>query len=58
MTWGNEEKSHNDESKKPELLPTGDKAKEIVELLAEMCRAMQNPEDVTNDEDRSEHANR
>ncbi len=50
MTWGNEEKSDNGQPKKSELLPTGDKAKEIVELLAAMYRAMQNPEDATNDD--------
>jgi len=57
MNWENEGKSHNGKPKNSGLLPTGDKAKEIVELLAEMYRAMQNPEDATNDEDRSEHAN-
>jgi hypothetical protein len=57
MTWSNEEKGDNGQPKKSELLPTGDKAKEIVEVLAAMYRAMQNPEDATNDEDRSEHAN-
>jgi len=57
MTWANEEKGDNGQPKKSELLPTGDKAKEIVEVLAAMYRAMQNPEDETNDEDRSEHAN-
>ena len=57
MSWANEGKSDNGELKKPGLLPAGDKAADIIELLAAMYRAMQNPEDETNDEDRSEHAN-
>jgi hypothetical protein len=57
MTWGNEGKSDNEQPKKSELLPTGDKAKEIVEVLTAMYRAIQNPEDATNDEDRGGHAN-
>jgi len=56
MTWSNEEKSQNGESKKPELLPTGERVKEIIEVLTAMYRAIQNPEDATNDE-KSEHAN-
>ncbi len=56
MTWADEEKSHNGEPKKPELLPTGGKAKELREVLAAMYRAMHNPEDATNEE-KSEHAN-
>ena len=56
MTWSNEEKGHNGEPKKPDLLPTGDKAKEIIEVLVAMYRATHNPEDATNDE-KSEHAN-
>ena len=57
MNWENEGKSHNGKPKNSGLLPTGDKAKEIVELLAEMCRAMHNPEDTTDVNDRSERAN-
>ncbi len=57
MTWADEGESHNGEPKKPELLPTGDKAKEIVEVLAAMYRAIHNLGDATNDEDGSEHAN-
>ena len=57
MTWSNEEKSQNGESKKSELLPTGERVKEIIEVLTAMYRAIQNPEDATNDE-KSEHANR
>ena len=57
MTWSNEEKSHNGEPKKPELLSPVDKAKEIVEVLAAMYRAMQNPEDATNDDTGVESAN-
>ena len=56
MTWSNEEKSQNGEPKKPELLPTGERVKEIIEVLTAMYRAIQNPEDATNDE-RSGHAN-
>jgi hypothetical protein len=57
MTCEDEGKSNNGQWKKSELLPRGDKAKEIVEVLAEMYRVIYNPEDVRND-DRSEHANR
>ena len=56
MTCVDEGKS-NGESKKSEVLPRGDKAKEIVEVLAEMYRVIYNPEDVSND-DRSEYTNR
>jgi len=57
MTWANEEKGDNGQPKKSELLPTGDKAKEIIEVLAAMYRAMQNPEDATNDDTGVESAN-
>ena len=57
MTWANEEKGDNGQPKKSELLPTGDKAKEIVEVLAAMYRAIHNLGDATNDDDRGEHAN-
>jgi len=57
MRCTNEPNNHDGESKKSELLPKGDQAKEIVEVLAEMYRAIHNPQDVRND-DRSEHANR
>jgi len=57
MTCANEGKSRNGEPTKSDLLPKGREAKEIVEVLAAMYRAMQNPEDATNDEDGSEHAN-
>ena len=56
MTWANEGKSHNGKPKKSELLPTGDKANEIIEALAAMYRAIHNTEEATNDDDRSEHA--
>jgi len=36
MTRANEGKSHSDEPKKPQLLPKGDKAEEIIEVLAAM----------------------
>ena len=57
MTCADEGKSHNSEPKKSKLLPTGGKAKELIEVLAAMYRAMHNPENATNDDDRSEHAN-
>ncbi len=37
MTWTDEEKSHNGEPKKSELLPTGERATEIVEVLVLPC---------------------
>lgn len=57
MTWANEEKGDNGQPKKSELLPPVDKAKEIVEVLAAMYRAMQNPEDATNDDTGVESTN-
>jgi hypothetical protein len=57
MTWPDVEKNHNDEPKKSKLLPAGDNAKEIVELLAAMYRAIHHPEDAANDYDNSEPAN-
>ncbi len=57
MTWSNEEKSHNGEPKKSELLPSVDKAKEIVEVLVEMYLVMHNPEDIANDDTGVESAN-
>jgi len=44
-------------AKKSELLPPVGKAKELIEVLAAMFRAMQNPPDATNDDDRGEHGN-
>jgi len=49
MTWADEGKYQNGEPKKPELLPTGDEAKEIIEVLAAMYRATHNPEDVASE---------
>ncbi len=57
MTWADEEKSHNGEQKKPGLLPAGDKAREIVELLVAMYHATHNAECATNDDDRSKLSN-
>ncbi len=57
MTWTNEPNNHNDEPKKSDLLPTGDKAKEIVEVLAAIYRAMHSAEGATNDDETSEDAN-
>ncbi len=56
MTWANEEKDDNGQPKKSELLPTGDKAKEIVEVLAAMYRAAYKPEQAVDDDTRDEHA--
>lgn len=53
MTWADERKNHNDEPKKSELLPTGDSAKEIIEVLAAMYRTAHNPEDAAD----NDHAN-
>lgn len=50
MTQANEQKNHNGEPKKPELLPTGDKAKGIVEVLLAIYLAMERPEDIANDD--------
>jgi len=50
MTQANEQKNHNGEAKKPELLPTGDKAKGIVEVLLAIYLAMERPEDIANDD--------
>lgn len=56
MACTNEEESYDGEAKKRELLPTGDKAKEIVEVLAEMYQATHNPEDTAHDDANDEHA--
>jgi hypothetical protein len=48
MAWANERKNHNGESKKSELLPNGERAKAIIEVLAAMFRDMSNPENPTN----------
>jgi len=57
MTWANEGKNHNGKPKKPELLPMGEKAQEIIEMLAAMYQATHKPQDATNDDDRAENAN-
>ena len=56
MTWADEGKNQNGESKKPELLPTGDEAKEILDVLAAMFRDTPNPEDSTNADAKREDA--
>ncbi len=48
MSWADEGKNHNCERKKPELLPTGDNAKEVIELLAAMYRTAHDPEDIAD----------
>ena len=59
MTWANEGNNDNDEPKKSELLPTGNKARETIELLAAMYRAMHNAEDVADNDqpDNGQQAN-
>ena len=57
MTWADEGESHNGEPKKPELLPSVDKAIEIVEVLVEMYLVMHNPGDIANDDTGVESAN-
>jgi hypothetical protein len=57
MTCANEGKNHGDEPKKPELLPTGEKAKELVEVLVAMYRAIPNAKDAANDDRGGGHAN-
>ena len=56
MTCANEGKNHNGEPKKSGLLPAGDKAKEVVEVLAAMYRATHNPEDAADVDAKDEHA--
>lgn len=53
MCRANEESNQKCKPEKSELLPTGDKAKELIEVLAAMYRAMHNPEDTPNDKGRS-----
>ena len=55
MDSANERKNHNGESKS-ELLPTGEKAKVIIEVLATMFRDTRNPEDPTTDDAREKDA--
>ena len=57
MCRANEESNQKCKPEKSELLPTGEKAKELIEVLAAIFRAMHNPEAAANDDDRSEHAN-
>lgn len=59
MSWADEGKSDNGEPKKPGLLPAGDKAREIIELLAAMYRVMHNAEDVADNDhaDNGQQAN-
>ena len=57
MTRANDGNYENDELKKPELLPKGREAQEIVAVLAAMYRATHNPEDMPNDDTEVEGAN-
>lgn len=58
MTRESEGKHHGGEPKKPDLLATGEKAKEIVEVLAEMYRAVHGQTEAGNKDDSSEHASK
>lgn len=49
MTCTNEPNNHSGESTKSELLPRGDKGKQIVEVLAEMYRSTHKPEQAVDD---------
>lgn len=55
MTRIDEENSDNGRTKKPCMLPTGEQAKDIVELLAAMYLAVYKPEDTADDEAKDEH---
>lgn len=55
MTWDSEGKNRNGEPKKSGLLPAGDNAKEVVEVLAAMYTALHNPENATDDDAKDEH---
>jgi len=50
MPWDNEGKNHSGETKKSELLPTGEKSKAIVEVLAAMFRDTNNLDDPADDD--------
>jgi len=56
MTTPDEGNSDNGKWKKPGLLPTGEQAKDIVELLAAIYLAVYKPEDTADDEAKDEHA--
>ena len=56
MTWPNEGNSDNGKEKKPVLLPTGEQAKEIIEILAAIYRTAYKPEDAVDDDAKDEHA--
>ena len=49
-------KSRSGESKKSVLLPTGEKAKAIIEVLAAMFQDTRNPEDPANTDAREKDA--
>ena len=52
MTEANERDNYRGKPKKSELLPIGAKAREVLEVLAAMYRAIENPEDIGNDDQR------
>jgi len=55
MTRIDEDNSDNGRTKKPCMLPTGEQAKLIVELLAAMYLAVHNSEDTADDEAKDQH---
>jgi hypothetical protein len=58
MITPDEGNSDNGKAKKPDLLPTGEQAKEIIEVLAAIYLAVYKSEDTVDDEANDEHASR
>jgi hypothetical protein len=56
MTWVDERKNHNGEPKKPGLLPSGEQAKEIIEVLVAMYRTPHKPEHAVDDDAKDKQA--
>ena len=50
MSRIDEENGDNGRTKKPCMLPTGEQAKEITEVLAAMYQAARKPEDTVDDD--------
>jgi hypothetical protein len=57
MCQANEQNNQKCEPKRPELLPAGEKANEIIEVLTAMYRAAHDLEDGANEDDKNEHTN-
>ena len=53
MSRADEQEDHSKETEKPGLLPAGEEAKELIEILAALYRAVHNPKG-TEDGDRNE----